>query len=728
MDVTVIKKYRDKNYFQGKTLPNYSYGASGSSPTIGVHNSLTGLQGGSSGEYYHLTSAEYTGTGTGNFVRLDSPVFTTQILSPLIYGSTAANGNIIIRGTSNGTKTTSGIFLQDLGGYVGIGTTTQTNSRILNVASAGIYSAGNLQFAAGMNIFMGATADAGTRFIIKHVSGESPTNVCLDYYEDLRFRSGVASATERVRFTTEGYVGILTSTPLGALCINGGVHIGGDSDAGDNNLFIDGTAQEPNYTSGFQGTNWRIQADGDAEFENMFIRGGLTVSELIINQLHYQNGGLIIGAGAGRIATVVDDTQGAEILTFEDPEGNGVIPFTVGAIVKMQKVDIDRTTVVRVLVRQVSDADASDYTIEFEPTAGWVPGDDDIGVFEIGDEVCAIGHTTDTNLDASIYMSATDVDNPFLRVLDVVDSYADWTTAGASLKLQLGNLASLADYDDGSIVIPSDPGYGLYCDNVYLSGTIIATAGYIGGTGGWAITTGSLIAGTGGTRIELDTTTGLHLGATVFADAPFSVTPAGVLKAISGNIGGWDISAAALYYDGDSDIESAGMAPADFPFYAGADYADRADAPFRVTPSGYLIAKKFIYSYKLSNDVLISHNAAANFPITSYGKIKTIILGDDVQEDLTIRIVHTVDVGADVLTYSRIYRNGGAVGGAHVTYNAAAPDQATYSEDITNWNAGDTIELWGYKYAAGTSYATNFRVLGIHTSISNEVSGTTSTP
>jgi len=33
------------------------------------HNSLLGLQGGTGGQYYHLTSGEYTGTGTGNFVR-----------------------------------------------------------------------------------------------------------------------------------------------------------------------------------------------------------------------------------------------------------------------------------------------------------------------------------------------------------------------------------------------------------------------------------------------------------------------------------------------------------------------------------------------------------------------------------------------------------------------------------------------------------------------------------
>ena len=44
------------------------------------HNSLTNLQGGTANEEYHLTSAEYTGTGTGVFVRTTSPTLVTPIL------------------------------------------------------------------------------------------------------------------------------------------------------------------------------------------------------------------------------------------------------------------------------------------------------------------------------------------------------------------------------------------------------------------------------------------------------------------------------------------------------------------------------------------------------------------------------------------------------------------------------------------------------------------------
>ena len=39
------------------------------SPLANLHNDLAGLQGGASTEYFHSTSAEYTGTGTGVFVR-----------------------------------------------------------------------------------------------------------------------------------------------------------------------------------------------------------------------------------------------------------------------------------------------------------------------------------------------------------------------------------------------------------------------------------------------------------------------------------------------------------------------------------------------------------------------------------------------------------------------------------------------------------------------------------
>jgi len=57
-----------------------------STPTASVttstidHNQLFGLQGGQSNQYYHLTSSEYTGTGTSTFVRQNTPTLITPNL------------------------------------------------------------------------------------------------------------------------------------------------------------------------------------------------------------------------------------------------------------------------------------------------------------------------------------------------------------------------------------------------------------------------------------------------------------------------------------------------------------------------------------------------------------------------------------------------------------------------------------------------------------------------
>ncbi len=44
------------------------------------HNNLGSIQGGQSGQYNHLTNAEYSGTGTGTFVRASSPSITTPTI------------------------------------------------------------------------------------------------------------------------------------------------------------------------------------------------------------------------------------------------------------------------------------------------------------------------------------------------------------------------------------------------------------------------------------------------------------------------------------------------------------------------------------------------------------------------------------------------------------------------------------------------------------------------
>lgn len=58
--------------------------------TVINHNDTSNLQGGISSEYYHLTSSEYTGTGTGDFVRESLPTIDRLTLTTTPFNDTDA--------------------------------------------------------------------------------------------------------------------------------------------------------------------------------------------------------------------------------------------------------------------------------------------------------------------------------------------------------------------------------------------------------------------------------------------------------------------------------------------------------------------------------------------------------------------------------------------------------------------------------------------------------------
>jgi len=78
---------------------------------------------------------------------------------------------------------------------------------------------------------------------------------------------------------------------------------------------------------------------------------------------------------------------------------------------------------------------------------------------------------------------------------------------------------------------------------VSLAGAITAISGSIGG---WTIASDRLSYGTDADYIGLIPGTGIQMGDSTFDDAPFSVTNAGALKAVSGLIGGWILASTTL--------------------------------------------------------------------------------------------------------------------------------------------------------------------------------------
>lgn len=109
-----------------------------------------------------------------------------------------------------------------------------------------------------------------------------------------------------------------------------------------------------------------------------------------------------------------------------------------------------------------------------------------------------------------------------------------------------------------------------------MNGGAMQSPNYSPGVSGWIIKAGG----------DVEFGSGKFRGDITGASGTFS----GGIIAVTGSIGGWSISADAIYKDGLTDALSAGMAPVDYPFYAGKKYADRATAPFRVSPDGSLFA------------------------------------------------------------------------------------------------------------------------------------------
>ena len=97
-----------------------------------------------------------------------------------------------------------------------------------------------------------------------------------------------------------------------------------------------------------------------------------------------------------------------------------------------------------------------------------------------------------------------------------------------------GNIWSGAATYAGGIFKVSNAG-ALTATGATISGTLTASAGTIGG---FTLSATALYAGSVATRIQLDTSAGIHLGATAFADAPFKVSLAGALTSTSATITG----------------------------------------------------------------------------------------------------------------------------------------------------------------------------------------------
>ncbi len=149
-----------------------------------------------------------------------------------------------------------------------------------------------------------------------------------------------------------------------------------------------------------------------------------------------------------------------------------------------------------------------------------------IGGFTITDD------TIQQGADTTKLALQSDGTNPFITIGQATNGYNqlgiflgfDSTVAKLSLKSSTNSLL----WDGTNLTIN---GGGTF------SGTLSAATGSF---------TGSIAIGAGDSIFKADSN-GIYLGDADFADAEFSVTPAGVLKSTSGTIGGWTLNTDAIF-------------------------------------------------------------------------------------------------------------------------------------------------------------------------------------
>ena len=331
----------------------------------------------------------------------------------------------------------------------------------------------------------------------------------------------------------------------------------------------EGTIQTSDYISNVQGWTLNAASGGFLEVENAKIRGTLSTAVFEKETVNAVGGQLYI-ANSTTLTGSTENPYGFYSATDTTMSVANVSGFTGsygghGEILAAKKVHATGFGTEYMFVHSASrNVPSSDIDLsgKLYVTRGYVNN-------EITSSLGDLASSAQTYTGSQVIVSTGIVGTGYIRLNanpnDTTTPYMDIverTGSGVfdmSHKARLGDLSGVSDTINGTAVT----GYGLYTDNAFLKGGIVATYGLIGGwTVGTTLSATNVLLDPSTPKLTLgskatltDSNTGFYAGTDGIAlgsSSLFKVSSAGVLNATAGDIGGFGISSTTISSSNDN--------------------------------------------------------------------------------------------------------------------------------------------------------------------------------
>lgn len=211
------------------------------------------------------------------------------------------------------------------------------------------------------------------------------------------------------------------------------------------------------------GKGFKMDQEGYAFFENASIRGTLKTTVFEKDTVSAVGGQVII-SNATTIKNGTPEIYATDsTIPVENSGGFQIDEFLVAKATSSTGFATEHM--------KITGVSAGSLTVTRGTSGNTIP------TMSAGQVLVSLGSASDEGVEGTgyIHMNASPTD-PYTPYIDLYERTGSNEYSDVGLKVRLGDLGELA----GTGIVPSNPGYGLYSDNVYLKGGISASFGRFG--------------------------------------------------------------------------------------------------------------------------------------------------------------------------------------------------------------------------------------------------------